>query len=958
MATVTTSFATTTSLESAATALNDSLDLESALILATAAYDYVNYFDVSFYSAATPAYVAGTLTNGDTFAAYGSNLLGYPYTITQLNYNFVADGISVSEYGAVSEASEFSDQTGYVNKVEVSSATYGKVTILGYDNVALYGDGTVSSVTWARGGATMTMTGSLSAYVFVGTDDYYYASISGTYTAATLSYASQTIQLSGISVDANADFTTANDFLALTLTGNDQINGTSGAELLNGYAGNDTLAGGLGSDTLIGGTGNDTFIIEGNDTITENANEGTDLVQAAISYTLGANLENLTLSGSTHVDGTGNGLANSITGNAGNNRLDGAAGADSLTGGAGNDTYIVDDGGDLVTEGSSAGADEVQSSVTYTLTANLENLTLTGSANLSGTGNTLANIIVGNSGDNLLTGGLGADSLDGGQGLDTATYAGAKSGYALVKVGAGYTVTDTNTADGDEGTDTLSGIEWLQFSDGATKLGRVLADTSGDGKSDLMWRNTDGSTSLWLMNGTSVQTYGSFGQIPTAWQIAASGDLNGDGKTDLMWRHSDGSTSLWLMNGTTVQSYGAFGQIPTPWQITTTGDFNGDGKTDLMWRHTDGSTSLWLMNGTVAQGYGSFGAIPTAWQITASGDFDGDGKTDLMWRHTDGSTSLWLMNGTVAQGFGSFGAIPVTWSILDSQGDYNGDGKNDLLWRNIDGSTNLWLMNGTTVQTYGSFGQVATGWNLVDGHGDYNGDGKSDLMWRHTDGSTSLWLMNGTVVQTYGSLGAVSTALTVADAHGDYNGDGKSDILWRNSSTGEAVMWLMNGASVSAVTSLGVLGTGWSPVVGADAGATLSGDAGGNTLMGTLNSDTLIGLAGNDTLTGGAGADRFVFNTTLNATTNVDTLTDFSSGTDKILLDHLILTALTTGNLATTSFVAEAGAIAHDGNDYILYDTTTGNLAYDADGTGAQAAVLFATLSGHPTMVAADLAVV
>jgi Ca2+-binding RTX toxin-like protein len=312
----------------------------------------------------------------------------------------------------------------------------------------------------------------------------------------------------------------------------------------------------------------------------------------------------------------------------------------------------------------------------------------------------------------------------------------------------------------------------------------------------------------------------------------------------------------------------------------------------------------------------------------------------------------------VAQGFGSFGAIPVTWSILDSQGDYNGDGKNDLLWRNIDGTTNLWLMNGTTVQTYGSFGQVATGWNLVDGHGDYNGDGKSDLMWRHTDGSTSLWLMNGTVVQTYGSLGAVSTALTVADAHGDYNGDGKSDILWRNSSTGEAVMWLMNGASVSAVTSLGVLGTGWSPVVGADAGATLSGDAGGNTLMGTLNSDTLIGLAGNDTLTGGAGADRFVFNTTLNATTNVDTLTDFSSGTDKILLDHLILTALTTGNLATTSFVAEAGAIAHDGNDYILYDTTTGNLAYDADGTGAQAAVLFATLSGHPTMVAADLAVV
>jgi Ca2+-binding RTX toxin-like protein len=255
-------------------------------------------------------------------------------------------------------------------------------------------------------------------------------------------------------------------------------------------------------------------------------------------------------------------------------------------------------------------------------------------------------------------------------------------------------------------------------------------------------------------------------------------------------------------------------------------------------------------------------------------------------------------------------------------------------------------------------GLIATNLNIVDAHGDYNGDGKSDILWRQTDGTTSLWLMNGTSVQTYGSLGAVSTTLSVVDAHGDYNGDGKSDILWRNSSTGEAVLWLMNGASVSSVSSLGVLGAAWSPVVGADAGATLSGDGVGNALVGTANSDTLIGLAGNDTLTGGAGADRFVFNTALNAGTNVDTVTDFSSGTDQVLLDHLILTALTTGNLATANFVAEAGAVAHDGNDYILYNTTTGDLSYDADGTGAQAAILFANLTGHPTMVAADLAVV
>jgi Ca2+-binding RTX toxin-like protein len=716
---------------------------------------------------------------------------------------------------------------------------------------------------------------------------------------------------------------------------NDSLTGDNAHNILRGNRGNDTLDGGGGDDVADYRNANSRVVIDLN---LVGATLGTSTAQAN-----GPDGQDTLIS----IEGVyGSTWDDYLIGNPGNNTLRGRLGDDVLNGGGGIDRadYRSADGAVQVdlAAGSSSGADG--------------NDTLTSIENIRGSD--FGDILTGDNNANAIEGRMGNDAIYGGQGQDTALYAGAKSGYTVTRVGAGYTVTDTNTADGDEGTDTLSGIEWLQFSDGATKLGRVLADTSGDGKSDLMWRNTDGSTSLWLMNGTSVQTYGSFGQIPTAWQIAASGDLNGDGKTDLMWRHSDGSTSLWLMNGTTVQSYSAFGQIPTPWQITATGDFNGDGKTDLMWRHTDGSTSLWLMNGTVAQGYGSFGAIPTAWQITASGDFDGDGKTDLMWRHTDGSTSLWLMNGTVAQGFGSFGAIPVTWSILDSQGDYNGDGKNDLLWRNAtDGSTNLWLMNGTTVQTYGSFGQVATGWNLVDGHGDYNGDGKSDLMWRHTDGSTSLWLMNGATVQTYGSFGAIPTAWSIVAAHEDYNSDGKSDILWRHTD-GSTSLWLMNGTGVQTFGSFGAIPSTWNPVAGADAGATLTGDGSANSLTGTLNNDTLIGLAGNDILSGGAGADRFVFNTALNATTNVDTLTDFRSGTDRILLDHLILTALTTGTLAATSFVAEAGAVAHDGNDFILYNTTTGALSYDPDGTGAQAATLFANLSGNPALSAADLAVI
>ena len=152
--------------------------------------------------------------------------------------------------------------------------------------------------------------------------------------------------------------------------------------------------------------------------MTEAASAGTDTVETGITYTLGANLENLMLTGTAAINATGNTVANVLTGNAGANTLNGAAGADTMAGAAGNDIYIVDNAGDVVTEAASAGMDRVDSSVTYTLSTNVENLTLTGTVAINATGNALNNVLTGNTGANRLDGGAGTDTMTGGAGDD------------------------------------------------------------------------------------------------------------------------------------------------------------------------------------------------------------------------------------------------------------------------------------------------------------------------------------------------------------------------------------------------------------------------------------------------------------------------------------------------------------------------------------------------------------
>jgi len=148
-------------------------------------------------------------------------------------------------------------------------------------------------------------------------------------------------------------------------------------------------------------------------------------------------------------------------------------------------------------------------------------------------------------------------------------------------------------------------------------------------------------------------------------------------------------------------------------------------------------------------------------------------------------------------------------------------------------------------------------------------------------------------------------------------------------------------------------------LTGSNLNDTLTGNAGNNVLSGLGGHDTLVGGLGNDQLNGGSGQDKFVFNTALNATTNKDTITGFSPVDDQLVLENAIFTKFTaTGAIPAGTFVANVGAVAGDANDYLLYDTTTGKLFYDADGNGAGAKVEFVTLVGIPVLSAADFTVI
>ncbi|MES2403851.1 MAG: FG-GAP-like repeat-containing protein [Pseudomonadota bacterium] len=250
----------------------------------------------------------------------------------------------------------------------------------------------------------------------------------------------------------------------------------------------------------------------------------------------------------------------------------------------------------------------------------------------------------------------------------------------------------------------------------------VHNDVDGDGKSDLIWRSTNGSQfAYWLMNGTQLTA--SFA-IPTSttYKFVATGDFNGDGKMDAIW--TDGTSMyMWIGNGSSFTSV-YMGGFPTGWTVVGAGDLNGDGSTDLVWANSN-QVAEWLMSGsTMMASYRQ--TLASGWRYLGMGDFDGDGKADLLL--TNGSAmQMWTAFSSGAFQAVATHAYPAGWTLLGT-GDVNGDHKADLLWRdNSQTHFAYWIMSST--QLVKSWLVAVTPEWKFGTSGDFNGDGLLDLVW-------------------------------------------------------------------------------------------------------------------------------------------------------------------------------------------------------------------------------------
>lgn len=735
-------------------------------------------------------------------------------------------------------------------------------------------------------------------------------------------------------------------------SGNDSLVGGSGNDTINGFAGEDTIDGGVGADSMVGGADPDTYFVDNpGDVIVELEDGGFDSVNASVSYTLAAWVNHLTLTGTAAINGTGNELPNAISGNTGDNSLnglagndtlvglagddvlDGGIGADSMDGGLGNDTYVTD-GSDSVTD--AGGIDTIivaGGGGTLPSGSGIENLTIRGydasPEAADATGNELNNVIRDEGpGRSFINGQGGNDTLIGSAGSQNFSFSGNYTpgvGYAedyghdVVDGGGGndFLFFEGNpvavTVDFRNGT--VTGGSPVAASVTFTNVNGAIGTLLGD----VMFASNSGND-LWGYGGDDTLTGGAgadriVGDDGLDHPTSSFGNdrlLGGGGNDVISGQEGDD----WIDGGAGNDNLGGdnvFGVRP-PWSdsfafTVAPGAANADTIDDFLPTEDrivlDGAVHANSgPSGTFAAGDARFAANTTGTAQDATDRVIYNTQSGELWYDADGNGAAGRQLVATLLGAPTLGAPNI--QVINGGGSGGGGGST------INGTSGNDTLTGTA------------------GNDTINGLGGNDLF----------------VVGSTGGADVIN------------GGTGTDSIEFRDRATSGVVVDFGAGA-ITGGSSGTISFTAVERVVASNFADSLTGAAGGQTLTGQAGADTLWGALGVDTLWGGGGNDAFVFREM--GSTNADRVSDFASGADKLQLDDAAFRAIgAMGNFAAgdARFWASGNGAAHDANDRVLYNTSTGQLYYDADGNGGGTAQLVATIGGAPGVAATDLVVI
>lgn len=701
-----------------------------------------------------------------------------------------------------------------------------------------------------------------------------------------------------------------------------RITGNAGDNLLSGMEGNDTLDGGAGIDTLAGAGGNDTYIVDNPlDTIIEFAGDGTDTVRASFTYELADTLENLVLTGADVIDGTGNAADNLITGNAaanhlvgldGNDTLDGGGGGgDVLEGGAGDDTYILDDPSDTVIELAGEGTDTVVAAFTTTIATEIENLTLSGTANIDGTGNALANVLTGNAGINRLAGGAGDDTYIVGNAADVVVED-AGAGTDTVRSAFSWTLATnlenlvlTGTAAIDATGNAANNV--IQGNDAANVIdGKGGADAmSGGNGDDTYIVDASGDTVTEIANGGADTVYASvsFALSDNVENLTLTGNdaINATGNASANRILGNGAANV-IEGGKGFDTMDG-GQGGDIYLFSSFRDHLGNEIKD------SGTTGIDEVRVT-ATGKGSFTVGGS--EVGIDRIVVGTGTGALA--DTSGTDEIRISAARAANGV----------TIIGNAGSnrIGGSAFADI----IDGGAGADMMSG--------------------GAGDdiYYVDSSADKVTESKNGGLDTVYATATF-----KLGTNIEVLVLQGA-ANIGGTGNTGNDTIEGNTGAN---LIDG------------GKGDDTLRGNDGDDTLIGNRGNDHLEGGAGADILAGGLGSDHLTGGLGADAFRFDTKIDPSIGADLITDFNAAEgDRIELSLAQFRGLGAafGPITADQFWSGNGVTqAHDATDRLIYDTATGTLYYDADGLGGrETSIAIAQLgaTAFPALSASDIWVI